>query len=154
MTPVPFLTHTVALILSFLLPHFTSWLLFHRGRGMPRGAPRGAMRGGAPRGGLGRGSAPRGAPSGRGGPPSAPARGGSAPRSRPPTAGAPRMLPSAAMSHQQHQVPPSASQPKAEAYEDYVSILNRFLIFHRLSCTGLLLIAAWVVTHVTLPDLC
>lgn len=96
--------------------------LFYRGRGMPRGAPRGAMRGGAPRGGLGRGSAPRGAPSGRGGPPSAPARGGSAPRSRPPAAGAPRMLPSAAMSHQQHQVPPSASQPKAEAYEDYVRI--------------------------------
>lgn len=89
------------------------------GRGMPRGAPRGAMRGGAPRGGPGRGSAPRGAPSGRGGPPSAPNRGGSAPRSRPPTAGAPRMLPSAAMSHQQHQGPPSGSQSKPDAYEDY-----------------------------------
>ncbi|XP_045918902.1 KH domain-containing, RNA-binding, signal transduction-associated protein 1a [Micropterus dolomieu] len=91
-----------------------------RGRGMPRGGPRGAMRGGAPRGGgLGRGNAPRGAPSGRGGLPSAPSRGGSAPRSRPPAAGAPRMLPSSAMSHQQHQGPPSASQPKADAYEDY-----------------------------------
>merc|ERR1719498_1739292 len=90
-----------------------------RGRGMPRGGPRGAMRGGAPRGGLGRGSAPRGAPSGRGGPPAAPARGGSASRSRPPAAGAPRMLPSAAMSHQQHQGLPSASQPKADAYEEY-----------------------------------
>ncbi|XP_070776503.1 KH domain-containing, RNA-binding, signal transduction-associated protein 1a [Enoplosus armatus] len=90
-----------------------------RGRGMPRGGPRGAMRGGAPRGGLGRGNAPRGAPSGRGGPPSAPSRGGSAPRSRPPAAGAPRMLPSSAMSHQQHQGPPSASQPKADGYEDY-----------------------------------
>lgn len=90
---------------------------------MPRGGPRGAMRGGAPRGGLGRGSAPRGAPTGRGGPPPAAAsRGGSASRSRPPAAGAPRMLPSAAMSHQQGL--PSASQPKADAYEDYVSCLN------------------------------
>lgn len=86
---------------------------------MPRGAPRGAMRGGAPRGGLGRGSAPRGAPSGRGGPPTAANRGGAASRSRPPTAGAPRMLPAAAMSHQQ--VPPS-SQPKADAYDDYVGL--------------------------------
>ncbi|XP_008279656.1 KH domain-containing, RNA-binding, signal transduction-associated protein 1 isoform X1 [Stegastes partitus] len=92
-----------------------------RGRGMPRGGPRGAMRGGAPRGGPGRGNGPRGAPSGRGGLPSAPNRGGSAPRSRPPTAGAPRMLPSAAMSHQQHQVPPSGSQPKPDAYDDYPS---------------------------------
>lgn len=91
---------------------------------MPRGGPRGAMRGGAPRGGLGRGSAPRGAPSGRGGLPSGQNRGGSAARSRPPTAGAPRMLPSAAMSHQQHQGPSSASQPKADAYEDYVSYLS------------------------------
>lgn len=90
-----------------------------RGRGMPRGAPRGAMRGGAPRGAPGRGGAPRGAPSGRGGPPSAPTRGGSAPRSRPPAAGAPRMLPSAALSHQQHQVPPSATGSKPDAYDDY-----------------------------------
>ncbi|XP_060938509.1 KH domain-containing, RNA-binding, signal transduction-associated protein 1a [Limanda limanda] len=90
-----------------------------RGRGMPRGGPRGAMRGGAPRGGLGRGNAPRGAPTGRGGPPSAPNRGGSAPRSRPPAAGAQRMLPQAAMSHQQHQVPSSGAQPKADGYEDY-----------------------------------
>ncbi|KAM4625839.1 KH domain-containing, RNA-binding, signal transduction-associated protein 1-like isoform 1-T1 [Polymixia lowei] len=91
-----------------------------RGRGMPRGAPRGgAPRGGAPRGGLGRGGAPRGAPAGRGGPSAAPSRGGSAPRSRPPS-GAPRMLPASALSHQQHQLPPPpASQPKAEAYEEY-----------------------------------
>ncbi|KAM4542901.1 KH domain-containing, RNA-binding, signal transduction-associated protein 1-like [Odontesthes bonariensis] len=93
-----------------------------RGRGMPRGGLRGAMRGGAPRGGPGRGSAPRGAPSGRGGPPSAPSRGGSAARSRPPTPGAQRMLPSSAMSHQQHQVPPSGSQgPKPDAYDEYSS---------------------------------
>lgn len=90
-----------------------------RGRGMPRGGPRGAMRGGGPRGGLGRGSAPRGGPSGRGGLPSAPNRGGSNPRSRPPTAGAPRMLPSGALSHQQHQGPAGASQGKAEGYEEY-----------------------------------
>ncbi|CAJ1073839.1 KH domain-containing%2C RNA-binding, signal transduction-associated protein 1a [Xyrichtys novacula] len=90
------------------------------GRGMSRGGPRGAMRGGAPRGGLGgRGNAPRGAPSGRGGPPSASNRGGSNPRSRPPAAGAPRMVPSASMSHQQHQGPPSGSQPKSEGYEEY-----------------------------------
>ena len=120
---------------------------------MPRGGPRGAMRGGAPRGGLGRGSAPRGAPSGRGGPPSAPSRGGSAPRSRPPAAGAPRMLPSAGMSHQQHQVPPPASQPKADAYEDYVSFR-----FHLINSTDLSLGAMWVLfiktvlTHLTLPN--
>lgn len=90
-----------------------------RGRGMPRGGPRGAMRGGAPRGAMGRGNAPRGGPSGRGGPPAPAAnRGGAAARSRPPTAGAPRMLPTAALSHQQV---PSASQPKAEAYEDYAA---------------------------------
>ncbi|XP_076017768.1 KH domain-containing, RNA-binding, signal transduction-associated protein 1-like isoform X2 [Genypterus blacodes] len=88
------------------------------GRGMPRGGPRGAMRGGGPRGGMGRGGAPRGAPSGRGGP-STGARGGSAPRSRPPASGTPRMLPTAALSHQQHQALPSASQPKAEGYEEY-----------------------------------
>ncbi|XP_023140311.2 KH domain-containing, RNA-binding, signal transduction-associated protein 1a isoform X1 [Amphiprion ocellaris] len=92
-----------------------------RGRGMPRGGPRGAMRGGAPRGGPGRGNGPRGAPSGRGGLPSAPNRGGSAARSRPPAAGAPRMLPSGGMTHQQHQVPPSGSQPKPDAYDDYPS---------------------------------
>lgn len=85
---------------------------------MPRGGPRGAMRGGAPRGAMGRGNAPRGGPSGRGGPPAPAAnRGGATNRSRPPAAGAPRMLPAAALSHQQV---PSASQPKAEAYEDYV----------------------------------
>lgn len=103
----------------FCWSHFPTWPTFHRGRGMPRGGPRGAMRGGAPRGGLGRGNAPRGAPSGRGGPPSNSNRGGSAARSRPPAAGAPRMLPSAAMSHQAG--PPSGSQPKADGYEDYVS---------------------------------
>lgn len=91
---------------------------------MPRGGLRGAVRGGAVRGGgPGRGGAPRGAPSGRGGPPSASARGGSSGRSRPPTAGAPRMLPSAAMSHQQHQVPPAGSQSKPDAYDDYVSLV-------------------------------
>lgn len=126
---------------------------------MPRGGPRGAMRGGAPRGGLGRGSAPRGAPSGRGGPPAAANRGGSASRSRPPAAGAPRMLPSAAMSHQQG--PPSASQPKADAYEDYVSCLSPgFIISHVLSLISggnHLLVAEWGfntkhVTHLILPN--
>lgn len=92
---------------------------------MLRGGPRGAMRGGAPRGGLGRGNNPRGAPSGRGGP-AVPNRGGTAPRSRPPVAGAPRMLPSAALSHQQG---PAASQPKAEGYEDYVSCLSPGFVF-------------------------
>uniref|UniRef100_A0A3B5B3E3 KH domain-containing, RNA-binding, signal transduction-associated protein 1 n=1 Tax=Stegastes partitus TaxID=144197 RepID=A0A3B5B3E3_9TELE len=117
-----FLIPSLVLLSSFtvIIP-FYNLLTFHRGRGMPRGGPRGAMRGGAPRGGPGRGNGPRGAPSGRGGLPSAPNRGGSAPRSRPPTAGAPRMLPSAAMSHQQHQVPPSGSQPKPDAYDDYPS---------------------------------
>lgn len=110
---------------------------------MPRGGPRGAMRGGAPRGGLGRGSAPRGAPSGRGGLPSAPTRGGSAPRSRPPAAGAPRMLPSGAMSHQQHQVPPSASQPKADAYEDYVSLPQPLVCDN---ASAALLGVVWVLT--------
>ena len=90
---------------------------------MPRGAPRGGTpRGGAHRGSLGRGGAPRGAPAGRGGPPPPPNRGGSAPRSRPPTSGAPRMLPAAALSHQQHQLPPQqTTQPKSESYEEYVS---------------------------------
>lgn len=126
-------SHNTCLIFSLKLQTFlvVSLILifptFHRGRGMPRGAPRGAMRGGAPRGAPGRGGAPRGAPSGRGGPPAAPARGGSAPRSRPPTAGAPRMLPSAALSHQQHQVPPSASGSKPDAYEDYVSLISYLL---------------------------
>ncbi|CAL8236638.1 unnamed protein product [Boreogadus saida] len=94
-----------------------------RGRGMPRGAPRGGTpRGGAHRGSLGRGGAPRGAPAGRGGPPAPPNRGGSAPRSRPPTSGAPRMLPAAALSHQQHQLPPQqTTQPKSESYEEYQS---------------------------------
>lgn len=85
-----------------------------RGRGMPRGAPRGAMRGArgaAGRGGSTRGAG-RGAAAGRGGA----AGRGAAGRSRPPAAGAPRMLPAAALSHQ---VPPSASQGKAEGYDDY-----------------------------------
>ncbi|XP_056151543.1 KH domain-containing, RNA-binding, signal transduction-associated protein 1a [Lampris incognitus] len=92
-----------------------------RGRGMPRGSPRGsAPRGGAPRGGLGRGGAPRGAPGGRGGLPTTTTRGGAASRSRPSAAGAPRMLPAQALSHQQHQLAlPPASQPKAEAYDEY-----------------------------------
>lgn len=98
---------------------------------MPRGGPRGAMRGGAPRGAMGRGNAPRGGPSGRGGPPAPAAnRGGTANRSRPPAAGAPRMLPAAALSHQQV---PSASQPRAEAYEDYVRFtLHLICCRHRL----------------------
>lgn len=116
---------------------------------MPRGGPRGSMRGGAPRGGLGRGSAPRGAPSGRGGPPAAANRGGSAPRSRPPTAGAPRMLPSAAMSHQQG--PGSASQPKADAYEDYVSCLSPGVVVI-ISCWMQTLFGTLVVTHSTLTN--
>lgn len=125
-------THTVFLLFAiicfaeqfFVYLMFFYHLLLHRGRGMPRGAPRGAMRGGVPRGGPGgRGSAPRGGPSGRGGLPSPSTRGGSAPRSRPPAAGTPRMLPSAAMSHQQHQVPPS-SQSKPDAYEDYVRAIK------------------------------
>uniref|UniRef100_A0A3Q3GSJ0 KH domain-containing, RNA-binding, signal transduction-associated protein 1 n=1 Tax=Labrus bergylta TaxID=56723 RepID=A0A3Q3GSJ0_9LABR len=94
----------------YMDPHFLNGSQDGSGRG--RGGQYGRGRGGPPGAGGPRGRGmPRGGPRG--------AMRGGAPRGGPGRGSAPRMLPSAAMSHQQHQGPPSGSQPKAEGYEDY-----------------------------------